>query len=91
MIQDGNWAQISLVDNKAEEPSFKKTCRRADDLELEINQLGPSITIPNWRKVDLATREATAAPENAKTKVHVSKPESPSKREPMKGSPLTGF
>lgn len=90
-IRNGNWAQISLVDNQAEDPSFKKTHRRVDNLESDINQVGPSVAGLNRRKVYSAVSETTTQPENVKTKAHVSQSKVNTKREPMIELNLTGL
>lgn len=90
-IRDGNLAQISLVDNKAEELLFKETHRRVDDLESEINEIGPSLAFLNRRNVDLAMGEASAEVEILQAKDYVSNPKAHSKREPTIGSNLTGL
>lgn len=88
-IGDGGWAKIPLVDNEAEEPSFKETHPRVDDLEAEINKVGPSIAFPPRRKVDLAMGETAATFEIVKAKAHVSRLKAHTKREPMIESNLT--
>lgn len=66
-------AQIPLVDNKAEGSLLKRTRRRVDDLALNVNTLGPSLTMLNRREGGLFTRKAMDEFKDTEANSHVSK------------------
>lgn len=70
---DVQQAGISLVDNEAEESSLKQTRRRVDDLALNVNKLGPSLTMLNRRCGYSFTSEAMDEFKDAEGKDPVSR------------------